>query len=398
MPVKTVIDGNLLADCQKIGQIRFGMLRVAEEITKRLINNDELDLSFANIKLTLENDKYLRSYLSGLTSNKKLKTLSFPFAGININTIEKISAKLSRKISPESIQNLSHYNLFHSFYHPFSKAISKNKIKKSITLLDIIPLRMDGYDNLVPELKKIVESVVPNFAIAISNYSKLDICDYDKRINPEKVFVVPLAANKELFYVNRNKEQWNVVKKKYGLPDNYFLSVSGIDKRKNLEHLIYSFDRLVLQENTNDLHLVMTGNSSFENFVFRQLNIHPKTKSKIVFAKPIEEEDLSIVYSNALCFFFMSTYEGFGLPALEAMQCGTPVITSNATSLPEVVGDAGIMLSPTNKDELCSAMLKVFVDSALRDKLSQLGLQRSKEFSWERCAKEYAGIFKRITN
>lgn len=112
--------------------------------------------------------------------------------------------------------------------------------------------------------------------------------------------------------------------------------------------------------------------------------------------KHIDDEDLSAIYSHSLCFFFMSLYEGFGLPALEAMLCGVPVVTSNTTSLPEVIGDAGITLSPTDEDALCGIMNEVYRSEELRDRYSRAGLGRSGQFSWQSCAEDYASIFERI--
>ncbi len=94
----------------------------------------------------------------------------------------------------------------------------------------------------------------------------------------------------------------------------------------------------------------------------------------------------------------MSLYEGFGLPALEAMQCGAPVVVSNATSLPEVVGHAGILLPPSDEDALCEAMNTLYRNSDLRSRYAVMGLQRAKQFSWERCAAEYTNIFHIISN
>lgn len=396
MAWRTIIDGNLLADCERHGKIRFGMYRVAEEITKRLAGDPELKLYLANTRQTSEEDRLLRSYRSKLTANGKINILSYPFAGYPIPSLHRVSAKISRQFFAGSFSGIGHYDLFHSFYFPFSKSIQKARIKKSITLLDIIPLRMDGYPQYMDHIKAIVQSIESNSAIAISQYSKDDLCDYDRRISPEQIFVVPLAASKESFYVNRDKEAWKGVKEKYGLPENYFLSIAGFDKRKNLEHLIYSFDQFVLQEKPDDLHLVMTGSSAYSKEKFLQLDIAPETRKRIVLSQPIEEPDLSVVYSNAVCFFFMSVYEGFGLPVLEAMQCGIPVVTSNVTSLPEVVGDAGIMLSPYDQEALSDTMLRVYTDSRLRDRMAAMGLARAAQFSWERCAQEYSAIFKKI--
>jgi glycosyltransferase involved in cell wall biosynthesis len=298
------------------------------------------------------------------------------------------------------VAEVEKFDLFHSFYHPFPRRIQNKEIKKSITLLDIIALRMSGYSPaLVDVTRKIIESIVPNFAISISEFSKQDLLDYDRRICPERVFVAPPAASQEKFFQNRNGGAWQAVKNKYKLPDSYFLSVSSNDRRKNLPHLIRSFTKFVLQEKPQDLHLVLTGNSTYGRLMVDELNIKGTTRDRIfVTEKHIDDEDLSAIYSHSLCFFFMSLYEGFGLPALEAMQCGVPVVTSNTTSLPEVVGDAGITLSPTDEDALCGVMNEVYRSRELRDRYSRSGLERAKQFSWQRCAEEYANIFKRIAS
>lgn len=111
-------------------------------------------------------------------------------------------------------------------------------------------------------------------------------------------------------------------------------------------------------------------------------------KSKLIFTGYVKDEDLSIIYSNASFFIYPSLYEGFGLPVLEAMQCGCPVITSNVTSLPEVVGDCGIQIDPNNNKELVLAYEKMYFDENFRKECSLKGLERAKIFSWEKCANQ----------
>lgn len=296
------------------------------------------------------------------------------------------------------VAGVEKHDVFHSFYHPFTRDIQNRKIKKSITLLDIIALRMGGYPAaLVDITERVINSIVPNYAISISEFSKQDLIGYERRVCPERVFVAPLAASPELFFPNKNSAAWQVVKNKYNLPDSYFLSVSSNDRRKNLAHLVRSFSKFVLQEKPPDLYLVLTGNSAYSRFTVDELNIEAAVKKRIIVTeRHIDDEDLSAIYSRSLCFFFMSLYEGFGLPVLEAMQCGVPVVASNTTSLPEVVGDAGITLSPTDEDALCGVMNEIYRSTELRDRYSESGLERAKQFSWQRCAEEYASIFKRI--
>ena len=222
--------------------------------------------------------------------------------------------------------------------------------------------------------------------------------NYDNRIKEENIFVVPLAAEPTLFYQNKNSADWEWVKKKYNLPEKYFLCVSGKDARKNIPHVIKSFNNFLQQENYKDIYLVLTGNTSHNYTLLDELNISDHIRSKIYMPdRYIDSEDLAVLYSNALSFFFMSLYEGFGLPALEAMQCGTPTIVANATSLPEVVGDGGLLLSPTDVDELSNTMNNLYKSETLRTNLSEAGLKRSATFSWQRTADEYAAIFKKIS-
>lgn len=399
---KVVLDGALFSECEMLGSNRHGMLRVAEEVTTHLVAGKELDLFFANTIYSRRYALWLKKYVTNHFPSHQHKIISkHPFFTSNIPKWGGLLARMAKQLSLNvPIKNSDEYDVFHSFYYPFPKYIQNKKIKKSITYLDIIPLRMNGYlKELVQQTKEVVESIVPNFAISISAYSKQDLVDYDKRVDPSRVFVAPLAASPELFFQNKDADDWVRVKKEYNLPDEYFLSVSSNDLRKNLPHLIRSFRKFVLQQKPGDLHLVLTGNSRYSYAILDELKIEKKVKEKIyITEKHIAETDLAVVYSHALCFFFMSLYEGFGLPALEAMQCGAPVVVSNATSLPEVVGDAGILLPPSDEEALCEAMNTLYRNSDLRSRYAVLGLHRAKQFSWERCAAEYTNIFHIISN
>ncbi len=400
MSTKIIFDGTLFSECELMGSNRSGMLRLAEDITRNLIEKEELIISFLN---TVSNDQYddlLKKFINQNYPSKNVRILlKQPLIRLKQHKVKSILRSI---ITPLGLHKFSSkvedFDIFHSYYYPFTDDIENRRIKKSITFLDIIPLKMNGYPGASINItKKIVESIVPNFAISISEFSRHDLIDYDKRISPERVFVAPLAASKALFFQNNNILEWKVIKDKYGLPDKYFLSVSSNDNRKNLPHLIRSFSKFIKQQNHKDLFLVLTGNFTYSYSILEELNIDKAVREKIIITKKhIENQDLSVIYSNALCFFFMSLYEGFGLPVLEAMQCGTPVVTSNVSSLPEVVGAAGIMLPPKDEDALCDIMNKLYLNKELRDNYSCLGLQRAKQFSWQRCANEYAEIFKKI--
>ncbi|MDR2641170.1 MAG: glycosyltransferase family 4 protein, partial [Planctomycetaceae bacterium] len=136
-----------------------------------------------------------------------------------------------------------------------------------------------------------------------------------------------------------------------------------------------------------DCHLVLTGVSGWQDRKFKKVfaRLPEKVKKKIIFTGYVEDDDLPFLYSGASCFCYMSIYEGFGLPPLEAMQCGTPVITSNTSSLPEVVGDAGIMLDPHDVEGLVDAFTHIISNEKLRQEMIAKGLEQAKKFSWDRC-------------
>ncbi len=397
---KVVFDGTIFSECEMRGANRDGMMRLTEDITKELVLKKDVDISFANTvyikKYQDKLNRFVQINYPDYTDKIFLKHIP-PITNI-LRWKELFRTQLSFIMPNFAYKELNDYDVFHSFYYPFSSSLLKSKIKKSITFLDLIPLLLNGYPQpLINRTKKIVDCVRDNYAISISEFSKQDLLNYDKRIEAKKVFVVPLAASKELFYQNKSKEDWLIVKQKYNLPENYFLSVAGNDSRKNIRTVIKSFTKLLLQEKIKDLQLVLTGNGSHNYQMLEELNIPKEVRAKIFIPVTfIDSKDLAVLYSNAVCFFFMSLYEGFGLPALEAMQCGTPLVVSNTTSLPEVVGDAALTINPTDVDALCSAMLLMYGSTDLRNDYAAASLQRAKQFSWSRCADEYAAIFKEI--
>jgi glycosyltransferase involved in cell wall biosynthesis len=156
---------------------------------------------------------------------------------------------------------------------------------------------------------------------------------------------------------------------------------------------------LIREQKIDDLCLVLTGAKGWDyDRIFGEIANSVDVQDKIILTGYVPDEDLSPLYSGALAFVYPSLYEGFGLPPLEAMQCGTPVITSNTSSLPEVVGDAGIMVAPTDSDALCQAMLDLYCSDALRRDLAQKSLLRAKQFSWQKTTRETINAYKKALN
>ena len=214
-------------------------------------------------------------------------------------------------------------------------------------------------------------------------------------VSPARILVGPLAADAR-FHPEADADARTRVRARYGLPDApYLLSVATIEPRKNLTHLITCFSRLVAENPGFAPHLVLVGREGWKTERIRAAHADSAARERIHFTGYVEDEDLSALYSGARAFAYLSLYEGFGLPVLEAMQCGTPVIASERTSLPEVVGDAGLLIDPTDVDASCQAFLTLDGDASLRNTLRQRGVARAAEFSWRRSADRLVDGYRR---
>jgi glycosyltransferase involved in cell wall biosynthesis len=219
-----------------------------------------------------------------------------------------------------------------------------------------------------------------------SESSRAELCEHGVAA-PERVFVAPLGADPRTFHPCRDAERMQAVRGRYGIPEGpYLLSVNTPDVRKNVQHAVRAFARLVREEEVRDLTLVLVGHSGpgpQPHFADEADGL----RGRVVRTGYVDDDELAPLYGGATAFVYPSLYEGFGLTPLEAMQCGTPVITSNTSSFPEVVGDAGILLDPADGDALCQAILDVHRDAPLRQRMRERSLARAARFSWERCTR-----------
>ena len=224
---------------------------------------------------------------------------------------------------------------------------------------------------------------------AISECTKRDFLRFAPRLRAENVDIVPLAAGAN-FHPVKDEGEFRRVRDKYGIPEGrrYVLSLCTIAPHKNLGRALEAFGRLVEKDGVRDIVFVLAGGKwgFFEGKWAATLEKLGKTRDLVIPAGYIDDEDLAALYSGAEMFVYPSLYEGFGLPPLEAMQCGTPVITSNVSSIPEVVGDAAITVDPESVDALAEAMERLARDAELRAALRTRGLARAAEFSWAKTA------------
>jgi glycosyltransferase involved in cell wall biosynthesis len=269
--------------------------------------------------------------------------------------------------------------------------------KKIVSIFDVSPL-------LFPEmfpffervyLQKNTERAVQqaDCILTISENSKNDIINYF-RVDESKVRVTYIGVS-EHFKPIKDKHGMHEVRQRYGLGESVILFVGTIQPRKNIDILIRAYHKL-RKEKRIDHQLVIVGRFGWLYHGLLALIKELGEERNVIFTGPVSDEELPFFYNHADIFVYPSSYEGFGLPVIEAMACGTPVITSNVSSLPEITGDAGLLVAPQNTEELADSMKMLLFDNALQLSLIEKGSQQIKKFSWYECASQTLRIYNEV--
>lgn len=292
------------------------------------------------------------------------------------------------------------YFLFFEFAIP--KAIKKYKIDYFISTDGFIPtkpsvpslavihdINFEHRPDDLPLLTKLYyKHFFPIFAkkskkiATVSEFSKQDIINTYK-ISAEKIDVVYNGANEN--YVPIEESFKDTVKEKYSNGKNYFVYVGSLNPRKNIKNLLLAFDSFKAKTNS-DFKLLIIGSVMHDDKDFRATFESLAFRKDIIFCGRLNTTDLHLVIASAYAMTYVPFYEGFGIPVLESMYCDVPVITSNTTSLPEVAGDAAILVDPNSISDITNAMCDLFIDKNLHAQLIQKSQFRKKEFSWNRTA------------
>lgn len=230
------------------------------------------------------------------------------------------------------------------------------------------------YRFLLPRLAKRARLVITD-----SYYSKIRI-HQAFRISNRKISVAPCGVDRRRFKP-QSAPRHDRVRSKYGLPKVYGLYVGTLEPRKNLRSLMNAWEQV--EAEVHPLALVIAGTAGRS---FRESQNYGLSSKRVRFVGYVAEKDLPALYSGAKMYILPSVYEGFGLTVLEAMACGTPVIASNSTAIPEVVGEAGLLVNPLDEVAIGKAMVAVWREAGLYDDLVQRGLQRAKTFPWDTTA------------
>ncbi len=268
-----------------------------------------------------------------------------------------------------------------------------------VTIHDIIPLRLplyragvraEAYTRLVTRAAHHATLIITD-----SQHAKQDIIDALK-LPTERIRVIYMAAGDEYRPIT-DPATLAAIRTRYGLNERYILYLGGLDQRKNVPQLVRAFAQLYRQLADPNLQLLIAGNPDKQQGPLfpdpRPVAASLGMEGQIIY-RFIEEEDKPAIYSGASLFVFPSIYEGFGLTPLEAMSCGTPVICSNRTALPEVVGDAAVSLDPDDTAAWVEAMHSVLTESNLQADLRTRSLQRAALFNWRKTAEETLAAYR----
>jgi len=249
-------------------------------------------------------------------------------------------------------------------------------------------------EDLVQRAKRRLPTMtrIASHILTDSEAVKKEICQH-LAVSPDKITAVPLAARRTFTRVPHN--QTVETRRRLGVEDKFILFVGTVEPRKNLLTLVRAFDELL---RTTDLQpqLVVAGQ---KGWLTDDLDAHveqSEIKNRILFTGYVSDEDLASLYSSCTVSVYPSLYEGFGLPPLEAMACGAPVITSRIPVIMETASGAARLVEPTNLQELTAALVELLTDQKAREHYASVGRQRSAEFTWERTAQQTLDVYRRV--
>lgn len=409
---------NVLFDGTWIGshykkEVMHGGLRVIHELTKRLEASNEVDLFYSSNKYDPSIISNLQLYLDennfNQGSNKIANNKSELFRKIH-HLNNKANNFLNRNFNSNYDLNLSHFDsnvlsrmsIYHSPLEAIPDEIKRYKnINRVFTSHDLMPfIRPDlAPPSFLNTLKKAYDSLDRETnIICVSEFTKSELLNYRKDIDESKVDVVYLGADEKLFFPNLDKLQFQKVYEKYNFKfDRYLLCLNRNQKYKNTIHIINAYINVLNDSNQSNLGLILIG--TFENTIQKKDFLEKyKFFKHIHFIEYVPDNELSVFFSNALSFIYMSLYEGFGLPIIEAMQCGAPVISSNQASLPEVVSNYGICIDPFDIELLSDQIYSVLNNSALQSELSCKSIERAHFFSWGKNLNQTLKVYQKAVN
>ncbi len=379
----------------------FGMSKYQNEIFKRITGVKFNIIEYNSLTYLFERKyksifPYKNNSSPNSPSNKAVpqKTIKHVVFNRTINTGKNISDNIDRyRYSNLIKRKTTKDNIKHITSQQLAYLLNSLKLDKTIiTCYDLIPWayennRSSFWKNNIKGLKK------ADRIITISEFSKSELIKYVK-YPEDKIDIVYPAVNHDTYYRTGDRN----ILKQLNIPENckVILYVGSEEPRQNVDVLIKAFGEL--KKKLPEVKLIKIGNPHLHGAREKLLELIEKLniQKDIVFLDFVPEEELPQWYNAADLMVYPCSYAGFGMPPLEAMACGTPVITSNVTSLPEVVGEAGIMVDPHDIHDLSTNMYEILINDDLMEDMSIKGLKRAKMFNWDKSAQKTVEIYEKM--
>ncbi len=280
------------------------------------------------------------------------------------------------------------------FFSPYDKGPVLTRVPLIITIHDLIPcLFPEGWrDKFLYTLSRRLMARKASMLITVSEYSKKDLVRVWK-VPEERIRVIPCSVSPHFHPMDQGSVE--EVKSEYGIEGEYLLYVGNFKAHKNLSLLLKAYAMLPMKIRETHTLVLAGGGKDLSTLqgTARKLGI----RERLILTGHVPDHHLPALYSGARLFLFPSLYEGFGLPVIEAMACGTPVISSKASSLPEVAGDAGIMVDPEKPEEMAGAIKMLLSNQTLQRELRHRGLKRAELFRIERIAPRFLGVIEEVS-
>ncbi|TSD02272.1 MAG: Uncharacterized protein Athens071425_65 [Parcubacteria group bacterium Athens0714_25] len=277
--------------------------------------------------------------------------------------------------------------------------------KKAKTLLTVHDLSFEYYPETFSIVRRMWHGFInlraiaeeANQIVAISQSTEEDLRGI-YGVKKDKIKIIPSAVSDKFFQMNRNDWKLIEVKEKYKLPFKFILFLGTIEPRKNISAIVTAYNQLREDsaEKFGEYKLVIAGVEGWKaKDIFRTIRMS-KFRKDIILTGFIEDDDKPALYNLSSIFVYPSLFEGFGFPPLEAAKCGTPVIVSNNSSFPEIIGSGGIMIDPHKPDEICLAMREILASRDLQENLRQKGLRQAMRFDWKQTAESFLKLIKKL--
>lgn len=347
-------------------------------------------------------DMFTMQFFSGRDEKPKLERLK-PYIRENMQPKwAKASGYLYRLISNFLPVSYGHYfgksaEITHFFNYIVPPCVSGKKI---VTVHDMVyktfPETVRGRTRYMLEtgLKRSLKRA--DRIVTDSQFSKAEIIRYFPQY-ADKIRVVYCGVDTDRFHPVTDQRQIQQVREKFGLDRPYFLYLGTLEPRKNLERLMEAYHQFAAAMEEPPYLVLAGGKGWLDAGIYQQVQ-RLQLEKNVLFTEYVPGEEICPLMCGALAFVFPSIYEGFGMPPLEAMACGVPVLTTHAASLPEVVGDAAVITDPYDAASMAEGLARLYTDQTLRQQLREAGLKRAALFSWENSARQLYEVYREVCN